>query len=149
MNLYLDTSALVKLYIEETGRNVVETEVQAAETVVTSTVTWAEACSTFARALREGRIQEDANQRMLDALARDWPRFTTLSVVDSLSRHAGTLARLHALRGFDAIHLASALYADKAVGDIRFLTFDARLMVAAGNAGLEVANLQSQPHNDE
>jgi predicted nucleic acid-binding protein len=127
---------MVKLYIEKTERDVVEAVVQAAETVVTSTVTWAGACATFARALREGRIQEDAHQRMLDALARDWPRFTALSVVDSLSRHAGTLARLHALRGFDAIHLASALYADKTVGDVRFLAFDARLMAAARNAGL-------------
>jgi uncharacterized protein len=106
---------------------------------VTSTVTWAEVCATFARALREGRIQEDAHQRILDALARDWPRFTTLSVVDSLSQHAGILARQHALRGFDAIHLASALYADKAVGIIRFLAFDARLMNAARNAGLPLA----------
>lgn len=136
MNLYLDTSALVKLYIEETGRDTVEAEVQAAETVVTSTVSWAEACSTFARALREGRIQEEAHQRMLDALARDWPRFTTLSVVDSLSRHAGTLAREHALPGFDAIHLASALYADRTVGNVHLLAFDDRLMIAARNVGI-------------
>ena len=127
---------MVKLYIEEPERDTVEAEVQAAETVVTSTISWAEACSTFARALREGRIQEDTHQRMLDALALDWPRFTTLNVVDSLSRHAGTLARQYALRGFDAIHLASALHADRIVGDIRFLAFDAKLMNAARNAGL-------------
>lgn len=143
MNLYLDTSAMVKLYIEETGRDTVKAEVQSAETVVTSTVTWAEACSTFARALREGRIQEDAHQRMLDALAQDWPRFTTLGVVDSLSRHAGTLAREYALRGFDAIHLASALYADRTVGSVRLLAFDDRLMVAARNAGIALERSES------
>lgn len=140
MNLYLDTSALVKLYINEAGRDIVASEVQAAEMIVTSTVTYAEACSTFARALREGRVQEDTHRRMAAALARDWTRFTTLSVVDTLARHAGVLARRHALRGFDAIHLASALYADGVFGNVRFLAFDVRLMTAAQNAGLTVAH---------
>lgn len=138
MNLYLDTSALVKLYINESGRDLVALRVREAEMIVTSTVTYAEVRSTFARVLREGRVSEITHQRMVDALARDWNGLTTLSVVDKLLQQAGALAQQHALRGFDAIHLASALHADGSFGDVRFLAFNVRLMVAAQDTGLDL-----------
>jgi hypothetical protein len=56
----------------------------------------------------------------------------------SLSRAAGDLAEIHGLRGFDAIHLASALWLrDKtSPAGLAFAAFDHRLLAAAERAGL-------------
>jgi uncharacterized protein with PIN domain len=51
--LYLDTSALVKLYAEEVGTETVEQTVGEAEAVATSVVTYAEAQATLSRKLSE------------------------------------------------------------------------------------------------
>jgi len=55
-----------------------------------------------------------------------------------LSRSAGALAQRHALRGFDAIHLASALRLSYRFDDLRFLAFDNRLTAAAREVELTV-----------
>ena len=54
-----------------------------------------------------------------------------------LAREAGRIAERLALRGFDAIHLASALEFGRLLGaSPRFLAFDARLAGAAATEGL-------------
>lgn len=67
----------------------------------------------------------------------DSPRWASSTVCP------GTREREYALRGFDAIHLASALYADRTVGSVRLLAFDDRLMVAARNAGIALERSES------
>ena len=56
MILYLDTSALVKLYVEEEGSDEVKKACEQAQVVVTSRLAYAEARSAFARAWRERRF---------------------------------------------------------------------------------------------
>ena len=53
MILYLDTSSLVKLYVEEPGSPGVRAIVDEAEVVATSVVACAEAAAAFARRKRE------------------------------------------------------------------------------------------------
>jgi predicted nucleic acid-binding protein len=54
-------------------------------------------------------------------------------------RAAGILAENHALRGADAIHLASAVTLSKQLGEsTMFLCFDGRLATAAGKEDLRV-----------
>ena len=56
MKLYLDTSALVKLYVEEEGSATVREAIARAETVATTVIAYVEACAAFARRRREGRL---------------------------------------------------------------------------------------------
>jgi predicted nucleic acid-binding protein len=62
-----------------------------------------------------------------------WPGFLSLEVTAAVGREAGEFAEQYALRGFDALHLAS--YAEIArradVTDTRFSSFDDRLNKAA------------------
>ena len=58
MILYLDTSALVKLYVEEDGSEEVSTAVRDASRVATSAVAYPEARATFARLEREGTSRQ-------------------------------------------------------------------------------------------
>lgn len=109
MILYLDTSSLVKLYVEEPGAEVVRGLVERAEIVAASVVAYAEARAALARRRRERSLPPAAQRRARAALDADWPRILALDVSSALSRSAGDLAERLRLRGFDAIHLASYL----------------------------------------
>ncbi len=99
--------------------------------VATSTVAYAEARAAFARRQREGGLSEEEHRRIVAALDEGWERYDRLVVSDALGRRAGDIAEKHALRGFDAIHLASAARLKEKYEGLHFLAFDDRLMDAA------------------
>ncbi|MBI5480986.1 MAG: type II toxin-antitoxin system VapC family toxin [Deltaproteobacteria bacterium] len=137
MILYLDTSALVKLYVREAGAARVKTRVGQAPVVATSRVAYPEARAAFARRHHEGALAAADLARIAGDLDRDFGALAVIELAESLARSAGDLAERHALRGFDAIHLASALELGRLVGEPPlFLAFDARLAAAAALAGL-------------
>jgi uncharacterized protein len=61
-----------------------------------------------------------------------------VAVDERLARHAGDLAAEHALRGYDAVHLASALHLEG--DDILLATWDNALNAAARATGRLIAN---------
>lgn len=137
MILYLDTSALVKLYVREAGTGRVRKAADAAKALATSVVAYAEARAAFARLSRERRFRSPLHRRRVAALDGDWGHYQVVELVPTVARTAGDLAESHSLRGFDAIHLASALWLQSAYsGEVRFLAFDTRLAAAAVAAGL-------------
>lgn len=145
MIVYLDTSALVKLYVaEEDGRELVCRAVEESEGVATSTVAYAEARAGLARKHREGIFTADELRRAVSDLDEDWPTYDRLNVSDPVSCLAGELAERHALRGYDAVHLASAVRISERFEDLRFLAFDDRLNDAAGNTNLAVYGGESR-----
>ena len=133
MILYLDTSSLVKLYLEEEGCREVRSLVDLATVVATSALAYPEARSAFARLRREGGLTEEEHSQVKSELERDWSSFLTLHVSEKIWRHAGELTEIHALRGFDSLHLAS--YLAVATLDltqrIEFSAHDQRLAAAA------------------
>ena len=138
MILYLDTSALLKLYVREEGRNFVAEAVEVAERVAASTVAYAEARAGLARRWREGDFTEDEYQGSVSDLDQDWRTYDRLAVSNLVAFRAGELAERHASRGFDSIHLASALRLSERFEDLQFLAFDNRLNDAAREAHLSV-----------
>ncbi len=122
----------MKLYVTEEGREVVVKAVEEASRVTTSTVAYAEARAAFARKLSERDLSEEEYRRVVQGLDEGWGSYFRLAFSDSLARRAGDLAERYALRGFDAIHLASATRLLEGFQDLRFLTFDDRLREAAG-----------------
>lgn len=110
MILYLDTSALVKLYAEEPGTEEVRCAVSEARVVAVSEIGYVEARSALARKEREGAFSAEEHGEAVESLRRDFrdvylPRPLTGGII----AHAGELAREHALRAYDAVHLATAL----------------------------------------
>ena len=108
MTLYLDTSALAKLYVAEEGREAVIRAVEEASRVATSTVAYAEARAALARRNREGALSNEEHRRIVTALDEGWESCDRLAVSNAVARRAGSIAERYSLRGFDAIHLASA-----------------------------------------
>ena len=109
MIIYLDTSSLVKLYVEEDESPKVDTLVRSSEVTATSLVAYAEARAAFARRFREKAFTQDEYERIKEFFEKDWSSYLILSVTGDMIKLAGDLAEKHALRGFDSIHLASAL----------------------------------------
>ena len=137
MILYLDTSALVKLYVAEEGSAEVKKRIQQADHVATAVVTYPEARSALARRQREGVLSARGIRRAVEVLDRDLDTFVIVELQKSVAHLAGELAESHALRGFDAIHLACALELGRLIGTPpAFLTFDTRQAAASMTEGL-------------
>ena len=139
MMLYLDTSALVKLYVDEPMSRELAAAVDEAEAVATSLLAYAESRAAFARARREVRLSAQAYRHIVDAFVEDWSRYIAVEVTDRLVKSAGDLAAHRALRGYDALHLASALSLRERISSgITFLAFDRELLVAARREALRI-----------
>lgn len=146
MIVYLDTSALVKLYAEEEeGGELVGQAVEDSERIATSTIAYAEARAGLARKQREGVFTAEELRAAVSDLDDDWRIYDRLAVSNLVAFRAGELAERHGLRGFDSIHLASALRLSERFEDLHFLAFDGRLSDAARNASLPLYENRTHP----
>jgi predicted nucleic acid-binding protein len=84
MILYLDTSALVKLYIDEDGSDVVRKYVKQMAVIATAKIAFVEAHSAFARAKREGLINSAVHRQITGQLRYDWRRYLVVEISDEL-----------------------------------------------------------------
>jgi len=139
VTMYLDTSALVKLYVAEAGSASVRAWIASAGQLVTVRVTYAEARATLARMRRAGDLSTPDFRRAVGWLEGDWDRYNVVDCTEAVMHRAGVLAERHALRGYDAIQLAAAVEARPGVGEYLFASFDARLNDAAVREGFRLA----------
>ena len=95
MTVYLDTSNLVKLYVDEPDADEVQQSVAEADVVATSVLAYAEARAAFARRRREKLMTPTEARAALQQLDADWPRFLVIVLGDELARAAGRLADVH------------------------------------------------------
>jgi len=138
MIVYLDTSSLVKLYVEEDGSSKVDALVRSSEVTATSLVAYAEARAAFARRFRERAFTAKEHNRIKEFFEKDWSNYLSLSVTADIIRLAGDLAEKHALRGFDSIHLASALTLRRELSSpVLFSCFDDNLQKASEHEELD------------
>lgn len=130
MILYLDTSSLLKLYVQEPGTQDVQVHAEAVDRVATSVIAYPEAHAALARRHREGVMNKSDFKAVVEDLRESWHRFLVIHLSLPVAVKAGALAVRYGLRGMDAIHLAS--YAELLNhGDVEFLSHDTRLMHAA------------------
>ncbi len=134
--LYLDTSALAKLYLQEAESNIVWQTVQAnTPWLATSRVTYAEMLSVFSRCLRDRRLSQAAYNLQKRAFLEDWSGIHSIELTALVLSDADRLIERYGLRGLDAIQLCSALW----IGQASFACFDDRLRNAALSEGLRLA----------
>ena len=133
MTLYLDTSSLFKLYVEESGSDDVRHELADADTAATSAASYAEARAAFARLRRDGRLTPATFRVVKRDFDADWSRFAIVEPTVTLCRAAGELAERYGLRGCDSIQLATFLDVarEAPLSDTRFSSFDRHLNRAA------------------
>lgn len=143
MIVYLDTSALVKRYFKEEYSAEVINYWADAEEIITSCVTYVEAMASFWRKKREGLTPEGLIREVSGLFKRDWESFIRVEVNEDLNEYVDLLIERHPLRGFDAIHLASAkVVHDSLQENFIFLCFDQRLASAAYEEGLNIVRCE-------
>lgn len=137
MTLYLDSSALVKLYVTEPGSDDIATLVQSASVVATSALAYAEVRATLGRLRRERRMTPTELKSAKQQFESDWETMLVLTCNNALTRKAGDLAEQHALHGADAVHLAAfeRLLTMVEDDDVHFSCADQRLNKAARQLG--------------
>jgi predicted nucleic acid-binding protein len=138
MNCYLDSSALVKRYLEEPGSSEVARLLQEAKRRGTVAISRAEVIAGFAKAIRVGTVKREVAEAARHAFQADWPRLARFRVTDLLIHLSCELVWTFGLRGYDSVQLAAASMWLGAVPEpVVMVTFDVNLWEAAASIGLD------------
>ena len=140
MILYCDTSALIKLYLNEVESDLMLAEAKAASVLAVCRITWAEAMAALARRAREMEVDGDVIEQARQRLQAHWARYAIVEVNQALVESAGEHADTFALRGYDSVQLAAAcVLQTQAQEVVHFACFDKRLRKAAKVLGIPAA----------
>lgn len=104
---------------------------------ISSHLIYPESRAALAAAARSGRIDARAQTRAVGDLDHATTAMELVGVDHALARQAGRLAEEHALRGYDAVHLATALGIDDP--NLLIVTWDRDLARAGRRCGHPVA----------
>jgi hypothetical protein len=131
VSLYVDTSALLKRYVEEDESAACEKMLLADASWITARHTWVEVLRNLSRLLAG---PERARVRTL--FRADWSRMLVVELDATTCERAGDLAETLQVRTLDALHLAAAERAGR--GTLPFVTYDIRQAQAARSLGWTV-----------
>ena len=138
---YFDTSAFVPLLVTEPGTAFCQRFWESSDAVVTSRLLYVESAAALAQALRLGRIVPRDHQAALDLLDRMWTEFDVVEPDAVVVERAAKLACSEALRGYDAVHCASAEQIDD--NDLVLASGDRALLRACARLGIATADTSS------
>jgi predicted nucleic acid-binding protein len=145
---FLDTSTVVKRYVQETGTAWVQalTAPAAGHALFLVRITLAELVAAVTRRERGGDLSAQAAATALGDFQYDFERqYFIVEVSAALVDRAAALARTHALRGYDAVQIAAALEVHSQAPSVTLLSADAGLNAAAAAEGLLVDDPNRHP----
>lgn len=134
--VYFDSSAFVKLVVEEDGSDLAAALWDGCDAAVSSRLAYPEVRAALAAAGRAHRLTP-ADQHQAEVAWEDyWAATRAVELTEEVTDHAGQLAGRYSLRGADAVYLASVL----AMGDAHTLfgVWDQRLRSGALAAGVQL-----------
>jgi predicted nucleic acid-binding protein len=131
VNLYVDSSAILKRYVREPGSDIVADALDRADVAVTGVHTSVEVRRNLARLL-DGRALPAARRQF----EIDLEAFALVALDAATCEAAAVVAETTGVRTLDALHLGAA---QRAGGpSLAFLTFDVRQAIAARALGFTV-----------
>jgi len=137
--VYWDTSALIKLYVQEVGTADVDQLIKQADLSGTALICHVEIAATLAKLVRMKSLRQKIAHIAFQDFLSDWPTLIRTQINQPLLTQASTFAWAHGLRGYDAIHLASAYTWQSLLGEtITFATYDRPLWGAAQTLGMAI-----------
>ena len=139
MILFCDTSALIKLLIDEPESDQMQQASSDAEAIAVCRITWAEAMAAMARRQREDPMSGNDIDQARGRLIQNWNDLTIVEVGQNLVETAGRFADGFALRGYDSVQLAAAHELQRSTDQtLTFASYDRRLKQAAQLLKLDV-----------
>lgn len=151
MIIFIDSSALVKRYIIEHGREKVNSLIEDASLVTVSRLAYPEVLSALVRRRATLKLTDEEFVTLLCGFRNDWEQLTVFDMDDETMQYVDSAIENHRLRGADGIHLSTALRIRKALSpDLVFVASDRELLAAARKERFKVINPQeSMPTNPE
>lgn len=146
MNAYFDTSALMKRVFREREAELADQVWDAADVVLTNELLYPEARAAAAAAHRASRLTGDELRSLVLEIDKLSASLEVLAVDQQIARSAGDLAERHALRGYDAVHLAAAV--ELPARRVVMATWDRDLARACVANGIAVIPAQQEPIQD-
>lgn len=137
MIAYFDTSALIPLVVGEPASSTCGRLWNEATRVVSTRLIYPEARAALAQAQRMSRLTVVELEQAVDELDSIALEISYIEVLAELAASAGDLAQAHGLRGYDAVHLSSAVLVNDE--ELAFVTGDRELAAAARSIGISVA----------
>ncbi len=139
---YCDTSALMKLYVQETHTDWMHRTCIKSDTVFVSDMTWVEMRSALALRVRTNQTTAADASLALAKLRAEWPTYQALSLNESIFELAGDYTETFGLRAYDSVQLACAQRLNISLGgQMTFCCFDKTLNNAARVLGMKVLEL--------
>ena len=137
MNVFLDSSALAKRYVQEPGSDRVEEILSSASSLGIAVSGVAEVVSALCRRRREKKLSPQQYSKAKQALFEDIADASLVNLTDQVVARAVSLLERWPLRASEALHVAAA--AEWAAE--LFVSADERQCAAARGHGLHVEEL--------
>ena len=145
---FLDTSTVLKRYVQETGTAWVQALAAptARHSLFVVRITLAETVAAITRRERGGSITpHDAATAVADFQLDFARQYIVVEVSAALVTQAAMLAKRHALRGYDAVQLAAVLEIHATDPSLTLISSDTDLNAAALAEGFAVDDPNSHP----
>ena len=144
--IYLDSSALVKRYIEESGSSRVTALLAESDVAAVSRLAYAEALSALTRRHKAGDISTRSFEKIKPAFKSDWDRLLIIELGIEVWGFVDRIIARHALKAADSIHLSTALMLkQKLKTELIFIASDIELLAAAQKEKLKIINPVLKP----
>lgn len=125
--------------IAEPGSTTAAVAWNGADAVATSRILYPEVRAALAAAHRGKRLPSRTLAGRKKALEELWLQVDVIEITASLAHTAGDLSERHALRGYDAVHLAAALL----IGADVLVSADRDFLSAAATVGLPAVDVRT------
>jgi len=145
LNVFLDSSALAKRYVQEPGSARVDEILLAASSLGISMICVPEIVSALCRNRRERKLPQQQYLQAKQALFDDLGDASVVNVTDQVVARAVELLERWPLRSSDSLHVASAAE----WGADLFVSADDRQCAAARGYGLRVEEIKQGIGNRE
>lgn len=153
MIIYLDTSALLKRYVQEIGSAwlIAQCEPATGNLLATALISKAEAIAGLAAKFRQGGLLPNDYHKAEQDLLHDFTHsYHLIDIQQTAVDLAGDLAKRQKLRGYDAVQLAAGLTLQTILlhyelPPLLFISADMNLLQAAQSEGLNIDNPNWHP----
>lgn len=150
---FIDSSALVKRYLTETGSTWISTllDPAAGHTIIVATITQVESAAALAARQRSGAITQPERDALVDLLALHFDiEYQQIGIEEAVLGRAVALTQSHRLRGYDAVQLAAALvvntqYVAAGLPGLTLISADEAMNAAASSESLVAENPNTYP----
>jgi predicted nucleic acid-binding protein len=138
MNIFFDSSAFIKKFIQENGSEEVDDYCQKASMLGLSIICLPEMMSALNRKVREGNLSLENYLYLKEQIAEDIKDTQIVNLIPEVVEESISLLENNNLRSLDALHLSCAIKWNSEL----FISSDKRQIQAAKNFGLQVQYIQ-------